>query len=242
MATTSDYLKQLQADKQVLVDNLVAKGVAATSDETFTTLVPKVNDIQTGGGETGNVVINSWDSEGNATEITITGFTKIPQYYNVGHPSFKNFSTKNLIKVNLEDTVTNIDAYAFYYNQKLEDINFPSNLTTIGQQAFNYCAFKTLNIPSGVTKIENETFRNNVLLEEVIFNGNIQSIGSYSFLSCTNLKKVSFPNNTTVPTTNTSSSSLPWSTLEIVEVPTALVDAWKTSTYWEKVADKIVGI
>ena len=51
MVTTSDYLKQLQADKQVLVDNLVAKGVTATSDETFTTLVPKVNDIQTGGGD-----------------------------------------------------------------------------------------------------------------------------------------------------------------------------------------------
>lgn len=242
MATISEHIEQLKIDKQTLVDNLVEKGIEATSEETFTTLVPKVKDIEIGGGETGNVVINSWDSEGNATEITITGFTKIPMYYNVGHPSFKNFTTKNLIKVNLEDTVTNIDAYAFYYNQKLEDINFPSNLTTIGQQAFNYCAFKTLNIPSGVTKIENETFRNNVSLKEVTFNGDIKSIGSYSFLGCTNLKKVSFPNNTTVPTTNTSSSSFPWSTLETVEVPNALLDDWKASKHWEKVVDKIVGI
>ena len=45
MATTSDYLNQLQTDKQTLVDNLVTKGVNATSDETFTSLVPKVLDI-----------------------------------------------------------------------------------------------------------------------------------------------------------------------------------------------------
>lgn len=49
MATTADYLTQLQTDKQVLVDNLVAKGIEATSDETFTTLAPKVADIQAGG-------------------------------------------------------------------------------------------------------------------------------------------------------------------------------------------------
>lgn len=49
MATTADYLTQLQADKQTLVDNLVAKGVEATSNETFTTLAPKVANISGGG-------------------------------------------------------------------------------------------------------------------------------------------------------------------------------------------------
>ena len=45
---TSDYLVQLRNDKKALVDNLVGKGVSATSDETFTTLVPKVLDIRSG--------------------------------------------------------------------------------------------------------------------------------------------------------------------------------------------------
>jgi hypothetical protein len=49
--TTSDYLTQLQKDKEVLVTNLQDKGVDATSEETFTTLCPKVADIQTGGGD-----------------------------------------------------------------------------------------------------------------------------------------------------------------------------------------------
>lgn len=49
MATIQEQINQLKIDKQTLVDNLVEKGVEATSDETFTTLVPKVKDIQSGG-------------------------------------------------------------------------------------------------------------------------------------------------------------------------------------------------
>lgn len=48
MATIQEQINQLKVDKQNLVDNLVEKGVEATSDETFTTLVPKVKDIQGG--------------------------------------------------------------------------------------------------------------------------------------------------------------------------------------------------
>lgn len=46
MATTNEYLNQLQKDKQNLVDNLNDKGVTASNIETFTSLVPKVLDIQ----------------------------------------------------------------------------------------------------------------------------------------------------------------------------------------------------
>ena len=70
MATIADQLTQLQNDKQTLVNNLVAKGVEATSDETFTTLVPKVNDIQTGGG--------------NIDEYFNTNSTQVSSYENVG--------------------------------------------------------------------------------------------------------------------------------------------------------------
>lgn len=45
MATITDYLTQLQTDKQTLIDNLVSKGVDATSEDTFTTLAPKVLDL-----------------------------------------------------------------------------------------------------------------------------------------------------------------------------------------------------
>lgn len=49
MATTADYLNKLVSQKNTLADNLVTKGVKATHDETFETLVPKVLDISGGG-------------------------------------------------------------------------------------------------------------------------------------------------------------------------------------------------
>lgn len=48
MATTSDYLKQLQTDKNNLATKLKEKGVDASNDETFTELVPKIDNIQSG--------------------------------------------------------------------------------------------------------------------------------------------------------------------------------------------------
>ena len=62
MATTAEYLTQLQTDKTTLVTNLVAKGVDATNDETFTTLVPKVANIQ--GGSTEPIFTGHYDAEG----------------------------------------------------------------------------------------------------------------------------------------------------------------------------------
>jgi len=51
MPTTSDYLTQLQQDREDLIDNLETQGIDdLTGDETFTELVPRVLDIETGGG------------------------------------------------------------------------------------------------------------------------------------------------------------------------------------------------
>lgn len=70
MATITDYLTQLQADKQTLIDNLVSKGVNATSEDTFTTLAPKVLDISGGGGSvpSSNITrkdVNFYDYDGS---------------------------------------------------------------------------------------------------------------------------------------------------------------------------------
>ena len=48
MATTAEYLNKLVEQKNALADNLVAKGVSATHDETLETLVPKVLNISGG--------------------------------------------------------------------------------------------------------------------------------------------------------------------------------------------------
>ena len=50
MSTTNDYLNELVNQKKQLAQNLATKGIEASEDEKFNTLVPKVLEIQSGGG------------------------------------------------------------------------------------------------------------------------------------------------------------------------------------------------
>lgn len=51
MSTIIDYVNELERQKNVLADILAEKGLQATRDETFNTLIPKVRDISGGGCE-----------------------------------------------------------------------------------------------------------------------------------------------------------------------------------------------
>lgn len=51
MSTIIDYVNELERQKNVLADTLAEKGLQATRDETFNTLIPKVRGISGGGCE-----------------------------------------------------------------------------------------------------------------------------------------------------------------------------------------------
>lgn len=79
MPSTSDYLTQLQTDKTNLVSNLNTMGVEASASETFTSLAPKVLDIQSGieinGTEetniaNGNINVGDFVTHSNTKNIT----------------------------------------------------------------------------------------------------------------------------------------------------------------------------
>lgn len=65
MATISKLLSQLQSDKNDLALNLSTKGVIASNTETFTSLVPKVLDIEINGG------IDTSDATAVASDILL---------------------------------------------------------------------------------------------------------------------------------------------------------------------------
>ena len=72
MHTVDEYLDQLATDKETLVDNLETKGVTASDEETFTTLVPKVLDIEAVNNQSKSVSI----TENGTTSVTPdTGYT-----------------------------------------------------------------------------------------------------------------------------------------------------------------------
>lgn len=51
-----DYVNELKRQRDILADILAEKGLQATRDETFNTLIPKVKDI--GGSEYEGTILN----------------------------------------------------------------------------------------------------------------------------------------------------------------------------------------
>ena len=89
--------------------------------------------------------------------------------------------------------MTKIPAAAFSSCVSLSDVNFPSELQTIGQNAFKNCAITEADIPDGVTVIDS-AFIGCTSLRRVRIHGGIYSI-QHAFQGCTSLTDVEMPYN-----------------------------------------------
>jgi len=97
-----------------------------------------------------NVFSASYPAEVHITKGTgiMTNFTT-HDYIN---SPFRN--NDELVKLTIEDGVTNIGSYAFYSCNNLTNIEIPESVTSIGQNAFEQCEKLTsIYIPSSVTTI-----------------------------------------------------------------------------------------
>ena len=95
--------------------------------------------------------------------------------------------------------VTTIPISAFSNLSYVESITIPSDVTSIGTQAFYGCtSLKRLNstedgvfnIPAGVTVIQAQTFYNCYAMTKVIIPADVTSIGNYAFNGCSALERV----------------------------------------------------
>ena len=89
------------------------KGVVTTVTKNSDNLASTISAIQTGGG--GNIEkgikVNSWDSDGYATEIEIVGMQSIPDKYLYMMTSASSWGSRANVKLN--DNVTYLGAYNF---------------------------------------------------------------------------------------------------------------------------------
>lgn len=131
-------------------------------------------------------------------------------------PMSKNAAT--LKSAHIHEGVKNISNCAFMKCEKLEAINFPESITTIGTYAFASTALsivefkgnnlktigdfsfgeiriKELCIPEGVKEIGEWAFRSCPYLEKITLPSTLSTLGTYVFAQCYSLQSCDIPAN-----------------------------------------------
>ena len=116
--------------------------------------------------------------------------------YNNGYSANSGYTT-------MEEALnlTAIPNEAFKNNTSLthmDELQYFTNLITIGDNAFYYCSsLISIIIPNGVTSIGNLTFENCTGLTSITIPNSVTSIGSGAFENCTGLTSITIPNSVT---------------------------------------------
>ena len=153
-----------------------------------------------------------WDNDGitiiGLNEEKLSGVTKIriPSKCKVIRSDFYSSSLtedyRNLIKqmitIEIPDTVTEIGSYAFYEWRNLENVVMSKKITKIGESAFSRCSSLTsITIPSSVTSIGKDAFWDCSGLTSITMSKGVTNIGERAFCDCSSLTSITIPDSVT---------------------------------------------
>ena len=189
MATTAEYLNKLVEQKNTLADNLVAKGVTASHDETLKTLVPKVLEISSGTADSGIYPIGETGRP--------AGDVIVPEgVVTLSSTIFKDDS--DVTSITLPSSLTGLNESCFSGCTSLQSINIPYNVSNIP----NYCFYNCANLSSisgqdsfSNTSIGDNAFYNCSQLPTFTISNTCTSIGRYAFAYCNQLQNISIQEN-----------------------------------------------
>lgn len=98
------------------------------------------------------------------------------------------YMCKNLRKIRMSNNLVSIATGAFAECINLEDLVLPNSVKYIGNKAFAGCSsLKKIILPNSIEVIEDEAFADCYALESVIIPDSIKSIGRYVFSGCKKL-------------------------------------------------------
>lgn len=130
----------------------------------------------------------TWEIDEGGT-LTISGRGDMPEWYGSSEPPWDDYSW-DVTSVVVEEGVTSLGNYAFWYFRAMTSVSLPSSLTSIGHDAFSGCSSLTsFTIPYGVTRIEYGTFEGCSSLASITIPESVTSIGVGSFSGTVWLKE-----------------------------------------------------
>lgn len=96
-----------------------------------------------------------------------------------------------LTSINLPDNITEIKAEAFSYCSSLTSIILPDNLTRLDGRAFEGCEkLESINIPKNIKEIWDETFKDCKSLSSIVIPENVDKLGYRAFENCSGVKTI----------------------------------------------------
>ena len=138
----------------------------------------------------------TWTLNTKDSTLTISGTGEMNNYNSSSVP-WSDY--KSYIKyVTLEDGLTRIGNYAFYWCEGLTSVTIPNSVTSIGNSAFYYCrSLTSITIPNSVTSIGDEAFSSCYFLTSITILNSVTSIGGSAFYKCSRLTSVTIGNSVT---------------------------------------------
>lgn len=100
--------------------------------------------------------------------------------------------------VEIENGVTSIGNFAFYYCSNLNNVSIPSSIISIGEKAFGFCSKLTsVTIPASVTNIGDRAFMQCKGLTNITLSEGLTCLGYDMFELCEGLTNVTIPSSVT---------------------------------------------
>lgn len=115
----------------------------------------------------------------------------------IGDDSFKGCDKLTTVTIAEPSNLTTIGESAFDFDTSLTTINIPASVTTIGSGAFKDCralALDAATLPAGLTAINDSIFENCLKMSgKLTIPAGVTSIGDYAFHRCEEMTSVTIP-------------------------------------------------
>ena len=179
-------------------DGVMTYSCACGEGESYTEVIPAAHSYDDEGvctvcgevylltGECGENLTWEMDWNGNLT-IKGTGdmYHYLVSYGGDKYPAPWYDYRDDVTTITVEDGVTSIGNYAFYYCQYATELTLPESVTALGSNSFNSCYGLTeVVLPDGITEIPDSCFYYCGSLADVQWPASLTTIGSNAFNSC----------------------------------------------------------
>ena len=133
---------------------------------------------------------NNSDNTSTTYTLQISGTGKMMDYDKAENRPWHLYADK-ITKLVVDNGITELGKWSFGKLTKLNDVELPESLDTIGGECFNSCtSLKKIKLPENLSKIRWSAFCAASSLEEISLPKKIDQIELWTFGGCSSLKKV----------------------------------------------------